>query len=99
MPAIVRCQSQGSPASSADWPAFPHRRDWREGRAACRGGEEGEGGVTFGQSRGPAEGPEDSCARGGTAGLLTRENIPARPASDWSVVRIYPRVLRPIGPS
>eukprot|EP00959_Pyramimonas_sp_CCMP1952_P187513 3920757-Pyramimonas_sp.AAC.1 len=26
--------------------------------------------------------------------LVRRENIPARPASDWSTVRIYPRVLR-----
>eukprot|EP00976_Prorocentrum_cordatum_P021968 448460-Prorocentrum_minimum.AAC.1 len=25
--------------------------------------------------------------------------MPARPTSDWSVVRIYPRVLRPIGPA
>eukprot|EP00959_Pyramimonas_sp_CCMP1952_P192116 4017211-Pyramimonas_sp.AAC.1 len=24
--------------------------------------------------------------------------MPARSASDWSAVRIYPRVLRPIGP-
>eukprot|EP00976_Prorocentrum_cordatum_P110070 1195131-Prorocentrum_minimum.AAC.5 len=31
------------------------------------------------------------------ARLVCRENIPARPASDWSVVRIYPRVPRPIG--
>eukprot|EP00959_Pyramimonas_sp_CCMP1952_P306441 6413562-Pyramimonas_sp.AAC.1 len=26
-----------------------------------------------------------------TTGSVRRENIPARPASDWSVVRIYPR--------
>eukprot|EP00976_Prorocentrum_cordatum_P098976 1191631-Prorocentrum_minimum.AAC.6 len=26
-------------------------------------------------------------------------NIPARPASDWSITGIYPRALRPIGPS
>eukprot|EP00976_Prorocentrum_cordatum_P082949 1185045-Prorocentrum_minimum.AAC.2 len=32
-------------------------------------------------------------------GLVRRENIPALSASDWSVVRIYPHVLRPIGPS
>eukprot|EP00959_Pyramimonas_sp_CCMP1952_P204607 4278324-Pyramimonas_sp.AAC.1 len=31
--------------------------------------------------------------------LVRRENIPAFPASDWSVVRIYPRFLRPIGTS
>eukprot|EP00976_Prorocentrum_cordatum_P068230 1179056-Prorocentrum_minimum.AAC.2 len=24
--------------------------------------------------------------------------MPARTASDWSIVRIYPRLLRPIGP-
>eukprot|EP00976_Prorocentrum_cordatum_P071057 1180165-Prorocentrum_minimum.AAC.7 len=35
-------------------------------------------------------------ARHGHAG---GENIPALSASDWSVVRIYPRFLRPIGPS
>eukprot|EP00959_Pyramimonas_sp_CCMP1952_P411725 8628046-Pyramimonas_sp.AAC.1 len=27
------------------------------------------------------------------------ENIPTRPAFDWAVTRIYPRVLRSIGPS
>eukprot|EP00976_Prorocentrum_cordatum_P076714 1182410-Prorocentrum_minimum.AAC.3 len=27
------------------------------------------------------------------------ENVPALPASDWSIVRIYPRFLRLIGPS
>eukprot|EP00976_Prorocentrum_cordatum_P107479 1194647-Prorocentrum_minimum.AAC.2 len=41
-----------------------------------------------------------------TSGLMTfvlfwtcvpRENIPALPASDWSLVRIYPRFLRLIG--
>eukprot|EP00976_Prorocentrum_cordatum_P090047 1187953-Prorocentrum_minimum.AAC.1 len=37
---------------------------------------------------------DGSCVR-----LVRHENIPARPASDWSVMRIYPRVLRPIGPS
>eukprot|EP00959_Pyramimonas_sp_CCMP1952_P003728 78589-Pyramimonas_sp.AAC.1 len=26
-------------------------------------------------------------------------STPARPTSDWSVMIIYPRVLRPIGPS
>eukprot|EP00959_Pyramimonas_sp_CCMP1952_P468071 9492612-Pyramimonas_sp.AAC.1 len=31
--------------------------------------------------------------------LVRRKNMPAHPASDWSVVRIYPRILRPIGPS
>eukprot|EP00959_Pyramimonas_sp_CCMP1952_P415612 8708410-Pyramimonas_sp.AAC.1 len=31
--------------------------------------------------------------------LARRENIPTRPASDWLTVRIYPRVLRPIGSS
>eukprot|EP00959_Pyramimonas_sp_CCMP1952_P056237 1174662-Pyramimonas_sp.AAC.1 len=31
--------------------------------------------------------------------LACRENMPALPASDWSVVRIYPRFLRLIGPS
>eukprot|EP00959_Pyramimonas_sp_CCMP1952_P088325 1847848-Pyramimonas_sp.AAC.1 len=32
--------------------------------------------------------------------LVRRENIPpAYPASDWSVVRMYPRFLRMIGPS
>eukprot|EP00959_Pyramimonas_sp_CCMP1952_P293947 6147692-Pyramimonas_sp.AAC.2 len=30
---------------------------------------------------------ERTCIR-----LVRRENIPALPASDWSVVRIYPRV-------
>eukprot|EP00959_Pyramimonas_sp_CCMP1952_P150060 3139997-Pyramimonas_sp.AAC.1 len=30
--------------------------------------------------------------------LVRRGNIPTRPASDWSVVGIYPRVLRPMGP-
>eukprot|EP00976_Prorocentrum_cordatum_P063073 1176969-Prorocentrum_minimum.AAC.2 len=35
-----------------------------------------------------------SCVR-----LVRHENIPTLPASDWSVVRIYPRFLRPIGPS
>ena len=29
---------------------------------------------------------------------VRRENIPALPASDWSVVRIYPRFLLLIGP-
>eukprot|EP00959_Pyramimonas_sp_CCMP1952_P429758 9000536-Pyramimonas_sp.AAC.1 len=29
----------------------------------------------------------------------TGENMPALPAPDWSVVRIYPRLLRLIGPS
>eukprot|EP00959_Pyramimonas_sp_CCMP1952_P015123 320070-Pyramimonas_sp.AAC.2 len=29
---------------------------------------------------------------------LRSENIPALPVSDWSVVRIYPRFLCPIGP-
>eukprot|EP00976_Prorocentrum_cordatum_P001358 27139-Prorocentrum_minimum.AAC.1 len=38
-------------------------------------------------------GPRASCVR-----LVHRENIPARPASDWSIVRRYPHVLRPIGP-
>eukprot|EP00976_Prorocentrum_cordatum_P008495 169637-Prorocentrum_minimum.AAC.1 len=32
-------------------------------------------------------------------GLVHRENIPTLPAYDWSVVRIYPRFLRMIGPS
>eukprot|EP00976_Prorocentrum_cordatum_P035759 727030-Prorocentrum_minimum.AAC.1 len=32
-----------------------------------------------------------SCVR-----LVRRENMPAHPASDWSAVRICPRVLRPI---
>eukprot|EP00976_Prorocentrum_cordatum_P010607 211910-Prorocentrum_minimum.AAC.1 len=41
----------------------------------------------------PASTPS-TCTR-----LVRRENIPARPASDLSVVRVYPRVLRPIGPS
>eukprot|EP00976_Prorocentrum_cordatum_P043227 875450-Prorocentrum_minimum.AAC.1 len=27
------------------------------------------------------------------------ENIPALPASDWFLVRVYPHFLRPIGPS
>eukprot|EP00959_Pyramimonas_sp_CCMP1952_P188280 3937327-Pyramimonas_sp.AAC.1 len=31
-------------------------------------------------------------------GCQPNKNIPARPASDWSVTRIYPPVLRPIGP-
>eukprot|EP00976_Prorocentrum_cordatum_P044642 903359-Prorocentrum_minimum.AAC.1 len=31
--------------------------------------------------------------------FFQHENIPARPASGWSVVRIYPRVRRPMGPS
>eukprot|EP00959_Pyramimonas_sp_CCMP1952_P218186 4563731-Pyramimonas_sp.AAC.2 len=31
--------------------------------------------------------------------LVRRENIPARPASGWSGVRVYPHVLRLIGPS
>eukprot|EP00959_Pyramimonas_sp_CCMP1952_P196003 4098317-Pyramimonas_sp.AAC.1 len=31
--------------------------------------------------------------------LAAGENIRALPASDWSVVRIYPRFLRLIGPS
>eukprot|EP00959_Pyramimonas_sp_CCMP1952_P069295 1446109-Pyramimonas_sp.AAC.1 len=31
--------------------------------------------------------------------LVRRENILALPASDWSNVRIYSRLLRPIGPS
>eukprot|EP00959_Pyramimonas_sp_CCMP1952_P095601 1998511-Pyramimonas_sp.AAC.1 len=31
--------------------------------------------------------------------LVHRENIPALPASDWSIVRIYPHFLRLIGPS
>ena len=35
-----------------------------------------------------------SCVR-----LVRRETIPTLPASDWSVVRIYPRFLRLIGPS
>eukprot|EP00976_Prorocentrum_cordatum_P117736 1196353-Prorocentrum_minimum.AAC.6 len=30
---------------------------------------------------------------------VRRENIPVHPASDWSVVGIYPCILRPIGPS
>eukprot|EP00959_Pyramimonas_sp_CCMP1952_P327304 6852283-Pyramimonas_sp.AAC.1 len=30
--------------------------------------------------------------------IPSRENIPARPTSDWSVTRIYPRVPPPIGP-
>eukprot|EP00959_Pyramimonas_sp_CCMP1952_P367312 7693318-Pyramimonas_sp.AAC.1 len=30
--------------------------------------------------------------------LVRCKNIPACPASDWSAVRIYPRVLRPIYP-
>eukprot|EP00976_Prorocentrum_cordatum_P075201 1181820-Prorocentrum_minimum.AAC.1 len=33
-----------------------------------------------------------SCVR-----LVRRGNIPTHPASDWSVVRIYPCVLRLIG--
>eukprot|EP00959_Pyramimonas_sp_CCMP1952_P382318 8011156-Pyramimonas_sp.AAC.1 len=35
-----------------------------------------------------------SCVR-----LVRHENRPARPASDWSVMRIDLRVPRPIGPS
>eukprot|EP00976_Prorocentrum_cordatum_P116233 1196132-Prorocentrum_minimum.AAC.1 len=31
--------------------------------------------------------------------LLNSSDDQVRAASDWSVVRIYPRVLRPIGPS
>eukprot|EP00959_Pyramimonas_sp_CCMP1952_P217262 4544058-Pyramimonas_sp.AAC.1 len=31
--------------------------------------------------------------------LVHRENIPALPAFDWSIVRMYPRFLRSIGPS
>eukprot|EP00959_Pyramimonas_sp_CCMP1952_P327783 6862408-Pyramimonas_sp.AAC.3 len=30
--------------------------------------------------------------------LVRRESIPVRPASGWSIVSIYLRVLRPIGP-
>eukprot|EP00976_Prorocentrum_cordatum_P030680 624431-Prorocentrum_minimum.AAC.1 len=38
--------------------------------------------------------PSNTCVR-----LVRRENIPTLTASDWSLVRIYPHVLRPIGPS
>eukprot|EP00959_Pyramimonas_sp_CCMP1952_P182342 3812604-Pyramimonas_sp.AAC.1 len=37
------------------------------------------------------------CGRFGRA-RLPGGNIPALPASDWSVMRIYPRFLRLIGP-
>eukprot|EP00976_Prorocentrum_cordatum_P083475 1185265-Prorocentrum_minimum.AAC.1 len=30
---------------------------------------------------------------------VRRESIPALPACDWSVVRVYPHFLRAIGPS
>eukprot|EP00959_Pyramimonas_sp_CCMP1952_P201518 4213865-Pyramimonas_sp.AAC.1 len=33
----------------------------------------------------------------GRVGLVPRENIPARPASDWSIMRIYSHVLHLIG--
>eukprot|EP00959_Pyramimonas_sp_CCMP1952_P388200 8134956-Pyramimonas_sp.AAC.1 len=29
--------------------------------------------------------------------MVHHANIPTRPASEWSIMRIYPRVLRPIG--
>eukprot|EP00976_Prorocentrum_cordatum_P109044 1194954-Prorocentrum_minimum.AAC.1 len=41
-----------------------------------------------------ADSPGRTCAR-----WVHREGIPTRPASDWSVVRIYPHALRLIGPS
>eukprot|EP00976_Prorocentrum_cordatum_P048259 974191-Prorocentrum_minimum.AAC.3 len=49
----------------------------------------------------PLPAPPVARGRGRTrvSGSERRENIPARPASDWSIVRIYPRVLRPTGPS
>eukprot|EP00959_Pyramimonas_sp_CCMP1952_P151327 3166379-Pyramimonas_sp.AAC.1 len=34
----------------------------------------------------------------GPSGEYTRENIPARPASDGSVRRIYPHAPHPMGP-
>eukprot|EP00959_Pyramimonas_sp_CCMP1952_P369794 7745303-Pyramimonas_sp.AAC.1 len=39
------------------------------------------------------------CCPRRRARATRRENIPTLPASDWSVVRIYPRFLRPVGPS
>eukprot|EP00959_Pyramimonas_sp_CCMP1952_P199097 4164666-Pyramimonas_sp.AAC.1 len=37
--------------------------------------------------------------QGQVSRLVRRENMPTLPASDWSVVRICLRFLRPIGPS
>eukprot|EP00959_Pyramimonas_sp_CCMP1952_P019272 407260-Pyramimonas_sp.AAC.1 len=31
--------------------------------------------------------------------MARQKNIPALPLSDWSIVRIYPHFMRPIGPS
>ena len=44
-------------------------------------------------------GPSREYTRASRVRLVRRENIPARPASDWPVVRICPRFLRLIGPS
>eukprot|EP00976_Prorocentrum_cordatum_P045173 912285-Prorocentrum_minimum.AAC.1 len=38
-------------------------------------------------------GPSREYTRASRVRLVRRENIPARPASDWPVVRIYPRAL------
>eukprot|EP00976_Prorocentrum_cordatum_P014305 286052-Prorocentrum_minimum.AAC.1 len=49
---------------------------------------------------GVSEAREGLCVtRAAWGRLVRREHIPARPAADLSVVRIYPRGLRPIGPS
>ena len=68
----------------------------RSGESRLTGSGKGPGNVevsTLTRS-GPATSTGASCVR-----LVRHENIPARPASDWSVMKIYPRVLRPIGPS
>ena len=39
-------------------------------------------------------------AEGAMVGVIgPYENVPARPASDWSIMRIYLHILHPIGPS
>eukprot|EP00959_Pyramimonas_sp_CCMP1952_P202876 4242907-Pyramimonas_sp.AAC.1 len=43
-------------------------------------------------------GAQAECLNAGDR-LVRHENIPPRIASDWSVVRIYQLVLRPMGPS
>eukprot|EP00959_Pyramimonas_sp_CCMP1952_P305573 6394332-Pyramimonas_sp.AAC.1 len=44
-------------------------------------------------------GPSRDYTRASRVRWVRRETIPARPASDGSIVRLYPRVPRPMGPS
>eukprot|EP00959_Pyramimonas_sp_CCMP1952_P377067 7897951-Pyramimonas_sp.AAC.3 len=68
-------------------PAAPHRGDQRE-QGACPHGA----GLQLVLHRLPLQRGHDGPHRHG-------ENVPVLPASDWSVMRIYPRFLRLIGPS